>query len=66
MSKFTVEFSPELAAVVGGLAREGGIPKTRVLRRAIALLWFVEQERSQGHKITIHDADNRLVKEIVG
>lgn len=65
MSKLTVQFTGRIGDDLGALAEEQGIPKTQVIRRAIALMKFIEDERAKGYKVSITDADDHVIKDIV-
>lgn len=65
MSKLTVTFSGKIDDDLDHLAHEQGIPKTQVIRRAIALMKYLEDEREQGRKVAITDEDMTVLKEIV-
>ncbi len=62
--KLIVEFSEELDKVIGALAAQQGVPKTQVIRRAVSLLKYVDDQRREGHKLAIADKDGRLMQEI--
>jgi hypothetical protein len=63
--RLTVEFSKRLADKLERLAEKQDTTKTEVLRRAILLLELAEAEWAKGHRLTISDADDRVLKEIV-
>jgi predicted transcriptional regulator len=63
--KFTVEFSPELDQVIEELAAKEGVPKTQIVRRAVSLLKFVDDERAEGNRFTIADREGQVLREIV-
>lgn len=65
MPKLTVEFNDKMNSILDDLSQAEGIPKTQVIRRAIALLKYAEDERRKGHKLTIADENDRVIKEIV-
>jgi hypothetical protein len=65
MGKLTVQFTGRIDDDLEALAREQGVPKTQVIRRAIALMKFIEDERDKGHKVSITDNDDRVLKDIV-
>ncbi len=65
MPKLTLQFNDKLDAILSELAVKEGLPKTQVVRRAIALLRFVETEKEKGNKLAIADKDDRVLKEIV-
>lgn len=65
MPKLTMQFNAKLDRVLSELAEREGLPKTQVLRRAIALLRFVDEERGKGHKLAIMDENDQILKEVV-
>jgi predicted transcriptional regulator len=62
--KFTVEFNPEAAAVIDKLALRKGASKAEVVRRALNLLSYVEDEQAKNSKILVVDK-NGDTREIV-
>jgi hypothetical protein len=66
MPKLTVEFNDKMNQVLDELAKSEDLPKTHVIRRAIALLKYAEDERAKGNKLVITSPDDRILKEIVG
>lgn len=65
MSKTTVQLSGDLDKILSDLSKEQGVPKTQVIRRSLALLKYLEDERRSGGKVAITDQDGKVVKEIV-
>jgi hypothetical protein len=65
LGKLTVQFSGKADEDLETLAREQGVPKSHVIRRSVALLKYLEDERSKGNKVAITDEDDRVLKEIV-
>jgi hypothetical protein len=63
--KLTVEFSDKLNGVLEQLSASTGLPKTRLIQRAIGLLKFAEDEREHGNRLTISGSDYQVLKEIV-
>ncbi|MDQ1536329.1 MAG: hypothetical protein QOE58_722 [Actinomycetota bacterium] len=63
--KFTVEMNRELDDVVTALAEQQQVPKTQVVRRALALLKYLEDERRAGRVILVQDPDTGREKELV-
>ena len=66
MAKLTIEFNDKMTEILEEMSRKERLPKTHVIRRAIALFKFVEGEREKGHKLAITDQNDRVLKEIVG
>jgi hypothetical protein len=65
MAKLTVEFPERLNTILEEMAEKEGLPKVQLIRRAIALLKYVEDEKALGNKIAIADENNKIIKEIV-
>jgi Arc/MetJ-type ribon-helix-helix transcriptional regulator len=64
MPKLTVQLSEKLTAMLEELSKEQEISKTHVIRRALALLKYLEDERGKGGKVLIRD-QNGATKELV-
>ena len=64
-TRLTIQISDRLEEILDQLAKEDGIPKAQVIRRAIAVLKFLEDEKRNGNKITISSHDDRVLKELV-
>jgi len=65
MPKLTVPVTAQLDGVLNNLAEQSGLPKAQVVRRALALYNFLEDEKHAGRKLAIADDDDRIVKELV-
>ncbi|HJT91749.1 MAG TPA: ribbon-helix-helix protein, CopG family [Mycobacterium sp.] len=65
MPKFTVEMNDELDAVVTSLAEQQGVPKTQVVRRALALLKYLEDQRRAGNVVLVQHPETGREKEVV-
>jgi predicted transcriptional regulator len=63
--KLTVQLNEKLSSVLEQISEEEEIPQTQVLRQAIALYKFVEDEKRAGNKLAIANADNEIIKEII-
>ena len=59
------ELSPETEELIAKIAREENIPRYEVIRRAVALHKFVEDERAQGARLVIVDHNDKVLREIV-
>ena len=57
MAKVTVEMSAEMNQELGQLAARRAIPKTAVLRRAVALLKFLDNAVDRGQQVLLRDPD---------
>ena len=65
MAKVTFELDDKLDDVLGALARKQGLKKSQMLRRSIALMKFLEDERDQGNRVAITDNHGDVLREIV-
>jgi predicted transcriptional regulator len=63
--KFIVEFSEELDEMIDKLARKQDLPKTQVVKQALSLLNYIEDQRTEGHRFTIEDKTGRVLGELV-
>jgi predicted transcriptional regulator len=66
MAKLTVEFNDKMNATLEQLAEEKGTTKVDVLRRAVALYKYLEEEQKEGgnRRVSITQNDN-ILKDIV-
>jgi predicted transcriptional regulator len=66
VAKLTVEFNDQLNKTIEQLAKDQGVTKTDILRRAVALYDFVRKETGQGgtKKLSI-TKDGKPVTDIV-
>ena len=65
MAKVTFELDDNLDTVLGDLAKKQGLKKAQMLRRSIALMKFLEDERDDGNRIAITDRKGQVLREIV-
>lgn len=66
MARMTVQFSEPTSEILAELSAKDRVSKTEVLRRAISLYKYLENETSDGkRKIMIADENDKLLKEIV-
>jgi len=67
MAKLTVEFSDGMTELLESLARKGKTTKVDIIRRALALYNYVDEEvlDQKGLKLSIADKDGKVVKDIV-
>jgi len=63
--KITVELNEKLTEILNELSTEGELPKASVIRRALALLKYIEDERKDGLRLTLSNSQHEVVKEIV-
>ncbi len=67
MAKLTIQFGEQMDDLLEQLAKEKGITKAEVLRRALAIYKYADDETKSGEKrLSITSAkDNKIVKDIV-
>ena len=66
MARLTVQFPEATSQMLAELSERDEVTKTEVLRRAIALYKYLENETRDGkRKVAIADENDRVVKEIV-
>ena len=65
MAKLTVQFPDQASQVLAELSEQDQVSKTEILRRALSLYKYLENETEGGKKIAIADKDDRILKEIV-
>lgn len=63
MAKMTVDLGDKLDSTVSRLAASQNVPKSQVVRRALALLSYLEDEQAKGAKVLVRDGDQE--KEVV-
>lgn len=63
-TRLNVNLNEETAAALKEIARKRDISITEAIRRAIALLKFIEDETAAGHRIQVTDGHGK-VREIV-
>ena len=63
MSKMTVDLSAKLDKIVSELAEEQEVPKAQVVRRALALLSYLQDESNNGGQVLIRNGDTE--KEVI-
>ncbi len=51
--RFIVEFSDELDGMVDKLAKEQGLDKTQVVKQAVSLLNYVNEQQARGRRLVI-------------
>ena len=55
MSKLTLQLSPEMERVLEQLANSRQLPKSQVLRRAVLLMQFLDNQVADDHDIVLKD-----------
>lgn len=63
MAKMTVDLGDKLDSTVSRLAASQNVPSSQVVRRALALLSYLEDEQAKGAKVLVRDGDQE--KEVV-
>ncbi|ADX75271.1 Ribbon-helix-helix protein, copG family (plasmid) [Pseudarthrobacter phenanthrenivorans Sphe3] len=63
--RLNINLTKESAAALKKLAEEQGISVTEAVRRAIAVLNFVQEERKEGRKIQTMEPDGKDRRELV-
>jgi predicted transcriptional regulator len=64
-TRLNVNLNEETATALKEIARKRDVSVTEAIRRAIAILKFIEDETAAGHRIQIADARSGKVREIV-
>lgn len=65
LTRLTVNLNHETADALKGFAERQDISLTEAVRRAIALLKFIDDERNAGRKIQTMDSDGKNKRELV-
>lgn len=64
MAKYTLNLDPSMEKVLEDLAADQGVSKSLVIRRAVGLMKYLADERSEGGKVRVEESDG-TVKELV-
>lgn len=64
MTKYTLNLTPQMEEVLEQLAAQQGVPKSTVIRRAVGLMKYLAEERADGARVKVEEADG-TVKELV-
>lgn len=65
MAKVTVQMTDEMNALLEQVASRRGVPKTQALRRAVALLKYLDDATDDGQEVLIRDPKTHTEKQIV-
>ena len=65
MQRFTLDLEPELDRVLTNLAASREMPKSEIIRRAVASYAYLSDARKAGKRIDLIDENNRTVQEVV-
>jgi predicted transcriptional regulator len=58
--RFIVEFSDDLDEVIDKLAKKQGLEKTQVVKQAVSLLNYVNEQQAKGRRLAIDVEPGRL------
>lgn len=66
MARLTVQLPEQANEVLADLSEKGEVSKTEILRRALAVYKYLDNETRDGkHKVAIADENGKVVKEIL-
>lgn len=65
MAKVTVQMTDEMNDILSQVARRRGVPKTAALRRAVALLRYLDEADERGEQIVLRDPTTKAETQIV-
>jgi predicted transcriptional regulator len=65
MSKLTVQMSDEMNDVLGELADSRGLAKTQVLRRAVALMKYLDDASNDGRELLLRNPETGEEQQLV-
>ncbi len=65
MRRFTMDMGPKFDKVLTDLAESKEIPKSEIIRRAVANYAYLSDAREAGKKINLIDEQNKTVQEVV-
>ena len=69
MPKMTVDFNEQVTQMLEDLASREGRSKVEILRRAIGIYSFLDDEvregKEEGRRVAVTDKDKKILKEIV-
>lgn len=65
MPRLTVELGEKTNEKLGRLAKEKGLAKVDVLRMALALYDYVEEQAGAGYRLSVTDSQGQRVTDIV-
>jgi hypothetical protein len=66
MARLTVQFPERTSKILEELSEDSQVTKTEVLRRALALYKYLDEEvrKGKGKKLAIADENDKILKEI--
>lgn len=65
MAKYTIDLGEDANKQLDEVAKEKGMTKADVIRRAVATYVTVNREVKKGNRLTISNAEDRVIKELV-
>lgn len=68
MARLTIEFPDEADAILGKLAKDEHTTKREVVRRALAIYNYLNEEgvkMGSGRRVSITDKDGKVMKDIL-
>ena len=57
MAKFTVQLTDEMDKALSDVAKKRAVPKTQALRRAVALMKYLDEAAGKGDEIVVRSKD---------
>ena len=66
MPRMTVQIPDRSDAILEQIANEKSITKVEVLRRLLAVLDIVHEQKPKGHHLALVDSDGKLVSTLIG
>jgi predicted DNA-binding protein len=64
MPKYTIDLGSEANKQLDEVAKEKGMTKADVIRRAVATYVIVNREIKNGNRLTVSNSEDRVLKEI--
>lgn len=65
MAKYTIDLGEDANKQLDEVAKEKGMTKADVIRRAVATYVTVNREMKNGNRLTISNSEDRVIKELV-
>jgi predicted DNA-binding protein len=65
MAKYTIDLGEYANKQLDEVAKEKGMTKADVIRRAVATYVTVNREIKNGNRLTISNSEDRIIKELV-
>jgi hypothetical protein len=66
MARMTVQIPDRADAILEEIAKEKSTTKVEVLRRLLALLDVVHEQKPKGNQLALVDSDGKLVSRLIG